>query len=213
MNAGVSPVPPVQPEEFFGDVRQTFDRLDGEGPADHALFRGYLDLGPNRSLALLSGRVVVDRVRLQALAVRNAWAARAADFDADVTRRALLELEGEGTAMRKRHAQAARVVFEKAVAAAEICNPNFMQPRDIPVWLDVAAKLERASRGVGEAAKRVEITGAGGGPIEVAQGLSADDRRALMAAIQDQIAVRLATGQIEADVLDGEVVEDDPEHP
>lgn len=203
-------VPPVGPEEFFGDTRQSFDRLDGEGPQEHAYFRGYLDLGPKRTLALLSGRIVVDRTWLHHLAAKNSWVARAADFDADVTRRALAALEGEGIEMRSRHAQAARVVFEKAVQAAELANPQFMQPRDIPLWLDVAAKLERASRGVGDAAKRIEVTGADGGPIEIANGLAADDRRALMAAIQDQIAARLATGEI-TDVLDGEVVEDGPE--
>lgn len=198
---------PVAPEEFFGDVRASYDRLDGEGPTEHAFFRGYLDLGPKRSLAQLSGRLVVDRARLQALATKNSWIARAADFDAEVTRKALAELEGEGTAMRARHATAARAVFEKAVQAAELARPEFMAPRDIPVWLDVAAKLERASRGIGEGAKRVEITGAGGGPIEIAQSLAADDRRALMAAINEQIASRLAVGEL-TDVVDGEIVEE-----
>lgn len=212
MKAEVERVPPVEVTEYEGDERAPWDRLDGEHPADHALFRGYLNLGPKRTIRDLSDRLPTFGLgTLKLLSKRNSWVARAAEFDALQIRRALDELEGEGVSMRARHAEAARLVFEKAVVAAEMTRPEFMQPRDIPVWLDIAAKLERASRGVGEAAKRIEVTGANGGPIEVANGLAAEDRRALMAAIQEQIASRLSTGELtEADVLDGEVVEDEP---
>lgn len=200
-------VEPFRVEEISGDVRATYDRLDGEGHHDYALFKGYLDLGSKRSVRLLADRIAVGRDKLQMLCVRNSWVVRAADFDQELTRRALAELEGEGLEMRGRHAAAAKEIMEKAMEAVRHLDARFLIPRDIPVWIDVASKLERSSRGVQDAAKRVEVTGAGGGPIEVANSLSAEDRRALLAAVNEQIAIRLSP-EIEQGIVDAEVIED-----
>lgn len=200
-------IQPFSVEEISGDTRSTWDRLDGESTGDYALFKGYLDMGQKRSVRGLAERIAVGRDKLQMLCVRNSWVLRATDFDNDVTRRALAELEGEGIEMRGRHAEAAKEIMAKAMEAVKNLDPRFLIPRDIPVWIDVASKLERSSRGVQEAAKRVELTGAGGGPIEVANNLGADDRRALLAAINEQIEQRLAPPEIEG-VLDAEVIED-----
>lgn len=211
-------IEPFAAEEISGDVRAPWDRLDGEAPEDYALFRGYLDQGAARNIRVLAERVAVPRDRCQRLSVTNSWVVRAAEFDADVTRKALAELEGEGIEMRARHAEVAKEIMAKAMDAVEFIDPRFLQARDIPVWIDVASKLERTSRGVQES-KRIELTGAGGGPIEVANNLGANDRRALLAAVNEQIAQRLKAPELEIgpvdgvddheEIIDAEVVEGD----
>lgn len=208
-----SEIEPFLATEISGDVREVWDRFDSETRFEHALLRGYLDLGQKRSLAILAERLDVPRERLQQLSVKHSWVARAASFDDDHTRRALAELEGEGVEMRERHAAASKALIEKAMAAADAVDPRFIQARDIPTWLDVAAKLERLSRGVQDAPKRVEITGKDGGPIEVANNMSAEERKALMSQIQEQLDKRLGQPAIEGGVIDniieGEIVPDD----
>lgn len=206
----MSEIEPFNPSELEGDSRMSYDRLDDETLYEHALLKGYLDLGSRRSLAVLAERLDVSRDRLQNLSARHSWVARAAEFDAEHTRRALAELEGEGIEMRERHAAAAKTLIAKALAAAEAVDPRFIQPRDVPTWLDVAAKLERLSRGVQDAAKRVEITGKDGGPIEVANNMSSEERKALLAGIQEQLEKRLkpAANELEA-IIDAVVVDEE----
>jgi hypothetical protein len=211
MSSEIEPVPHFSAGEISGEVRRSFDRLDGEVPEDYALFRGYINMGAGRSMRTLAERIGVGRERLQALSLKNSWVTRATEHDDEITRKALAELEGQGIEMRTRHAEDAKLIIEKAMEAVQHVRPEFMSPRDIPVWIDVATKLERSSRGVQDAAKRVEITGAGGGPIEVANAMTSEDRREMLARVNAEIAKRLAPPELDGEIVEGEIVDDSGE--
>jgi F0F1-type ATP synthase delta subunit len=68
--------------------------------------------------------------------------------------------------------------------------------------------LERLSRGATDT-KRIELTGKDGGPITVAQELTADQRRELLGAAAAELNKRIKQQAIEESIIDGEVVEDE----
>lgn len=199
---------PVQAEEFLGDRRQSWDRLDDEAIEDFEMFACYREMGKGtRSIKAVAVEFDFSPRTVQRVASRNSWLARVDPYDAECHRLALVSLEGDTIAMRQRHARIAASLLEKAEQAASLADPRFMHPRDIPIWLDVAAKLERLSRGVTDT-KRVEVTGKDGGPIQMATELSSQDRRALLEAAAAELNKRVKQTELE-NVIEGEIVEDE----
>lgn len=199
---------PVHAEEFLGDRRQSWDRLDDEALEDFEMFACYREMGKGtRSIKAVAVEFDFSPRTIQRVASRNSWLARVEPYDDECHRLALVSLEGDTIAMRQRHARMAAVLLDKAEQAANLADPRFMHPRDIPVWLDVAAKLERLSRGVTET-KRVEVTGKDGGAIQVANELTSQDRRALLSAAAAELNKRLKASELE-NIIEGEVIDDD----
>ena len=203
-------VEPVTPDEYLSDKRQCWDRLDDEPIEDFAAFRAYREMGKARSIAKLADAADIPRSALQRLSARNSWVARVEQYDAECHRLALASLEDGQLPMRERHAEMAAKLMAKVDKAVELVDPRFIHPRDIPIWMDVSAKLERISRGATDT-KRIEITGKDGEPIKVATEMTSEDRKALL----DQMAAELEKRQkaVLADAIDniieGEIVEDD----
>ncbi len=199
----------VEPDEYFGDERQPFDRLDNE-PKDHfELFKFYLSLGSRRSIKHVCETTGLNRSRVQPIATKQSWVSRAESYDMDTARAALKALEGDESQqeMRQRHIEIARSLVEKAGQAAELMDPHFISARDVPTWLDVAAKLERASKGLLDT-KRLEVTGKGGDPIKIVNEMSAEERRELMKEARAELDRRLGKPEIEA-IIEAEIVEDE----
>ncbi len=207
MNAEIDP---VIPEEYVFDFKGSWDRLDDESKDQYMLFAAYRDMGNRRSIRAIVDITGLSRSRIQPMAVRHSWSDRADQYDVEVARIALKALEGDDSQseMRNRHAGIARVLVEKAGAAAAMMDPAFLAPRDLPVWLDVAAKLERASKGLLDT-KRLEVTGKGGDPIKIVNEMSADERRELMREARAELDRRLGKPEIEAIIEDAEIVEDE----
>lgn len=199
---------PVHAEEFLGDKRATWDRLDEEAVEDFEFFRIYRELGCGvRSIRATAAVVGFSHRTVQRVATRNSWIARVEAYDLECQRQAVVSLEGGQLEMRQRHASMAKMILEKAQQAAELADPRFIHPRDIPVWLDTAAKLERLSRGVTET-KRVEVTGKDGGAIQVASELTSQDRRALLSAAAAELNKRLKASELE-NIIEGEIVSEE----
>jgi hypothetical protein len=199
---------PVYAEEFLSDRREQWDRLDEEAVEDFELFRIYRELGCGiRSIRATAIACDLSHRTVQRVATRNSWLARVGAYDAECHHQAVVTLEGSQLAMRQRHASLAQKMLAKGEAAMDLLDPRFMHPRDLGVIVDVAAKLERLSRGVTDT-KRVEITGKDGGPIQVAQELSSQDRRALLEAAAAELNKRIKQTEID-NVIEGEIVEDE----
>lgn len=199
---------PVHAEEFLSDKRAIWDRLDDEAFEDFEFFRVYREQGCGvRSIRATALEVGFSHRTVQRVSTRNSWLARVEEYDLECQRRAVVTLEGSQLAMRQRHANLAEKMLAKGEAAFDLLDPRFMHPRDLGVIIDVAAKLERLSRGVTET-KRVEITGKDGGAIQVANELSAQDRRALLEAASVELSKRLKQTELD-NVIEGEVIDDD----
>lgn len=202
----------VTPDEYEGDVRQAWDRLDNEARDHHEWFMAYVEQGPGRSFRALAENTGLSRSRIQPVAGRNSWVARAAAWDAEHQRLAQAALETPIIDMHKRYAAIAEKASGLVLAALEMQDPAFMNMRDAGPLLDAAFRIERASRGITDT-KRIEVTGKGGGAIEVVQAMDAETRKAFLAAGLAELAGRHQAAL--ENVVDAEIVDsgDEPSQP
>lgn len=196
------------PFEPVFDQQGVWDRLDNESVEDFRLFVLYREMGHTRSLARLSVRIFMPRGDLLRLSKQHSWTRRAEEYDTEHTRLAILEIEREVPDMRKRMAEGAKMMMQKALDAAENFPTNAINARDLPVWIDISSKLERASRGVSDAPKKVEITGKDGGSIQV-EAMPSSQRDELLAGIAAELMRRGLMPAIEPAIYEGEIVEDE----
>lgn len=197
-------------ERFAGD--EAWEILADEPTRAYECFSVWRDLGPNRNRKDAADRLGVSVSTLREMAARHGWEDRARAYDLDNDRKNRVKLESERLAMRLRHAGTAVFLQKKVAERLALMDPMEMTPKDAVYALDLASKLERISRG--EADTKIELTGRDGGPIELAEALGTEDRAALMAKVQAELARRLGPpggiSEVEA-IYEAEVVEDGAE--
>lgn len=188
---------------------QPWDRLSGEGVRAYRAFCTYRDLGVERTVQAVVDKVGGSIGTYRTLSSVHGWVSRAEAFDDHLERIERKLIERGKLEARRRQINLGQVMQSKALEGLLSMNPYTATPRDLSLMADVGAKLERAGRGDVDT-RRLEVTGDGGGPIQVAQSLNADDRRELLAQIQAQIGSRL--GAIEGPkIISGEVIRGDEE--
>ena len=131
-------------------MAEVWERQPGESSRAYAAFCIYRDLGPARSLdkALAQANKKPSNRRHWARWMeRYRWLERAQAYDDYIERIKREEQEKEILDMAQRHARLA-VAFQQKIAERLMdLDPKELSPRDLSVWLDVATKLERLSRG------------------------------------------------------------------
>lgn len=186
-----------------------WDILPGESSRAFEAFTAFLLLGPIRTRKAAADSLGVGSTSLREWHARYAWDDRCRAYDIEKQRVLRVEIEAETMAMRKRHAGIAVFMQKKVAEGMAQVDPAAMTPKDLAYWLDLASKLERISRGA--EVTKVELTGRDGGPIELAEALGAEDRMALMAKVQEELARRLGNtsaadaleGVFDAEIVDG----------
>lgn len=200
-------------EDQLGDVKQIYDRLDGETVRQFRNFCVYRDMGEARSYRMVAEELGLAYVTIRDLAMLNRWVQRAAAYDEYLERVARKELELQRVESRKKHIAVAEKMLDRAMEGLTTIDmtEESVNLKDLAYLADIAVRIERLARGEQNSTKRIEITGDGGGPIQSVnvQAMTPSDRRALLADIQRTVDHRL--GQLEATVIEGEVVEDDDE--
>lgn len=197
------------PDDQLGDIKQIYDRLEGETSHQFSQFCCYRDMGEARSYKRAAEILGIAYSTIRDIAMLNRWTARAAVYDEHLESIVRKEMEYGRVEARKRHIGMATSMLEKAAEALEDVDLSEASMKDVAYMVDIAVRIERLSRGDVGATKRLEITGEGGGPVQqvnVAE-LSATDRRALLAEIQNTIGQRM--GQLEPQIIEGELVEDE----
>lgn len=191
---------------------EAWELQPGEPTRAYECFATYRDLGPNRTRKAVAEDLGISVTTLKEWFGKHAWEDRVRAYDLERDRANRVQLESERLAMRLRHAGAAVFLQKKVAERLALMDPMEMTPKDAVYALDLSSKLERISRG--EESARIEITGKDGGPIELAESLSTDDRVALMAQIQAELSRRLGPGtsteahQELEKIYDAEVVEE-----
>ena len=209
MAAEIEPVKPVSPVEFYGDERESFDRLDGESPTEHRWFMAYARLGRRRSYKEIAAHEEVSRETIQRAATKHSWRVRVEAYDDYEDSRRLAEIEARQIETRSGHAELLGNLRSKVDAAIALMDPYRTSPRDLPAMVEVLIKYERLTMGISDAPKRVEITGKDGGAIEVsAADMTPERRHQVMAQIMAELAKRQAEVEAlaEANILEGEIV-------
>lgn len=180
------------------DDRDPWDRQPGESNRQYSRFRTFMELGRSRTLkqAVEMLSAVGDKIghrTLMQYSYENRWTERAEAHDRDqdrLERQRLLTLRRE---MLSRHRKLAAGLTAKAVARLGTMVPADLTPLDVVRFIDAATKLERTA--LGEPESTVAVTGAGGGPVEVADfsHLPAEERRVRLEQIVTELARRAAT--------------------
>ena len=156
-----------------------FEQLSKESAKAFAAFSTYLNLGPERSLAMVAQKLHKSVTMLGRWSAKFDWPARVAAHAAHL---AAVEREATEAVARLKSAEWLKrqeqirerewAMHEKALAAAERGLKAFMEREkvyanlsDIARMLEVASKLGRLAAGM--ATDRTELTGEDGGPLRV----------------------------------------------
>lgn len=182
----------------------------GETSLGFHLFGLYKNMPPGkRSAAAVARASGHDVGTIRQLAKQFSWPDRAFALDAYLDRRSVEELARGRTQMRQQHSDLAIMAREKLTIAMKNMDPESMSARDMATWLDLCIKVERQSRGEPDKVTRVE------GEISVVEQLDANSRRELMAqameVLQERLGGGLQTAELEASILDADVVGEDDE--
>lgn len=132
-----------------------WDRRENETTKAYEAFCIYRDMGRERSLAKVSEKQQKSGSLIGRWSREHGWVDRAAQWDDEQERieREIAQKEQVKAIkdMRKRHADVAHAMILKAAKALARIPEDEIKPQDISRMVDVAAKLERISRGdVGE---------------------------------------------------------------
>lgn len=130
---------------------EPWERQPEETTKAFEAFRVYRDLGAERSIAKAGKQLGKNRVTLEGWSSKFNWVERVAAWDAEQDRIARQEQAKAIKAMRNRHAGMAKAMIVKAGRALQKIPDEDIKASDISRMIEVAAKLERISRGdVGE---------------------------------------------------------------
>lgn len=133
---------------------ELWERQEGESAQAFQGFAAYRDMGADRSLAKVAQKLGKSKALMERWSVRWQWVIRADAWDDEMDRMSRRELEKGITGMRKNHVNIAKAMLVKALQALQRIPVDEMTPKDVSTMVDVAAKLERISRG--EVTERTE---------------------------------------------------------
>lgn len=175
---------------------QPWDRLPGESNQAWEAFRIYRDMGLTRSHVKVAAEVGKNVTMMGRWSKAHTWPLRAIAYDKFCDREWQLTMQEEAARANKANAKIAAKMIERVAAATDFLA--FEDAGELARVFDVATKIQ--ARALGMSTENVQVTGKGGGPVEVADVsmLSDEDRRARMSQLMDQLAKRLAEGGTEA---------------
>jgi hypothetical protein len=124
-----------------------WEQQPDESPKAFEAFTLYRDMGTARSIPKVARKCTKNESLLRRWSTNHQWVSRAEAWDNEQDRLMREALIKGVTAMRKKHVDMADALFRKAAQALLQIPTADMTPRDIVTLVDVAAKLERISRG------------------------------------------------------------------
>ena len=133
---------------------ELWERQEGESAPAFQAFAAYRDMGAERSLAKVAQKLGKSKALMERWSSRWQWGIRADAWDDEMDRCACRELQKGIAEMRKNHVGIAKAMLVKALQALQKIPTDEISPRDVSNMVDVAAKLERISRG--EVTERTE---------------------------------------------------------
>lgn len=132
-----------------------WERQPDENPKPFEAFCAYRDMGMERSIRAVAAKLGKSETLIARWSTNNHWVERVAAWDDEQERieREIAQKEQarEIRKMRKKHADLASAMLIKATKALKAIPDDEIKAGDLTRMVDVAAKLERISRGdVGE---------------------------------------------------------------
>lgn len=165
---------------------QPWERLPDESTKAFEAFVIYRDLGAERSLAKVAQEVGKSKTLIERWSARDAWVKRVELWDVEQDRMHRAYLVAHRRDTDRRQLRIANAMQAKLVDSLARLDVNRLSPRDLGYWLEVTAKVQRDALGL---ADRVELTGADGGPIAVAN-LSPSEQQQRMLQVAEELRRR-----------------------
>lgn len=128
--------------------RYPWDLQENEGMKAFSAFQIYRDLGPKRTfveVAKITNNYTASRIGLWANKYNWQW--RAEEYDRFMDKQYTDGLAKEVRDMGERHARLSRIIIEKVLDRVEDFDVEELSAGELIKWFDVAAKIERISRG------------------------------------------------------------------
>lgn len=148
--------PPKAWERQYNESRQAFEA-----------FRVYRDIGPGRSIREASEVLGKQHRLLEKWSAKWNWLYRIQEWERDQDR-VRVEADREAVAeMSRRQAQIAVTFQTKLLERLINVNTEELTAADLARWFEVSVKVERLARGLPADTVRQEISGPGGGSIDV----------------------------------------------
>jgi hypothetical protein len=169
-------------------MQHPWERLPNESSPAFEAFVIYRDMGVERALVKVASELGKSKALIERWSARNAWVRRVELWESEQDRLHRQYLVAHRRATDKRQLQIANAMQAKMVQRLADMDTSKMGPRDLAYWLEVTADVQRRALGQGD---RLELTGADGGPVEVAN-LSPDEQRQRMLEIAAELSRRAA---------------------
>lgn len=170
-------------------MAQPWERLHGESAPAFEAFAKYRDMGADRSLAKVAQELGKSTTLVERWSARDSWVVRVEAWDVEQDRVWRATQIASRRETGRRQLRIANAIQGRLVDALARLDIDTLTARDIAHWLDVSVKVQRQA--LGQADQRTEVTGANGGPIELAS-LSHEEARARLQEISAEISRRLA---------------------
>lgn len=133
------------------DDAELWEKQGYETSKQFEAFQLYRDMGFERSLRAVAKSLNKSLTLIARWSGANNWVDRVAAWDAEQDRLNRIQQQKEIAKMRKKHADLARSMINKAILALNSLDVTTMTPSDIARFAAEASKIERISRGdVGE---------------------------------------------------------------
>jgi hypothetical protein len=123
-------------------------RLPAESAPAYEAFEMYCQMGAERSTAAVGRALGKSKTLMDRWSSEHAWVARAAACDAHVAGAGEQAYVDEARAMAERHARETLDLQRRALEKLEAMDPAELSPRDAIRLYEMAAELERLSRGM-----------------------------------------------------------------
>ena len=133
---------------------ELWERQEGESAQAFQAFAVYRDMGAERSLVKVAQKLGKSKALMERWSSRWQWGVRVEAWDDEMDKCTCRELQKGIAEMRKNHVGIAKAMLVKALQALQKIPTDEISPRDVSNMVDVAAKLERISRG--EVTERTE---------------------------------------------------------
>jgi hypothetical protein len=119
-----------------------------ETPRNYGMFLMYRDMGRIRTVAQFAEMSPLSYASTARVARYNKWAARAGLWDAELERLNSIRLLQDREDMARRHAGAARKLFDKALQRLATLNIDTISPTVLVMMFEAAARIERSALGL-----------------------------------------------------------------
>lgn len=142
-------------------MAEIWERLPNESSKAYAAFCIYRDLGFERSLdkaLAVANKKPTNRRHWARWMEKYKWVERAQAYDDYIEQKKRKEQEKAILEMAERHARIAMAFQQKVVERLRELDPSDLSPKDLSTWFDIAAKIERLSRGEPTEIGKQEVT-------------------------------------------------------